>query len=135
MSDFNTANELAAALIWGRTYQGDKPSFPLTKIVFHPGNGLDNDEWVVVEDDGKSDWSVVAARVQALLGAYLNFTTLPCEYCGATEIEDVFQCDECGEPIPHGNEHGGTDEDGDSVTYCDGCNIDKNYSATHWEEL
>jgi hypothetical protein len=26
MSDFNTANELAAALIWGRTYQGDKLS-------------------------------------------------------------------------------------------------------------
>jgi hypothetical protein len=121
MSDYNTANDLASQLVWGRTYQGDQPSFPLTKIVFHPGSGLDGDETVVVENDGKSDWNVVASRIHALLAAYPNFTTLPCEYCGATELEDVFHCDECGEPIPHGHEHGGTDKDGDSVTYCDDC--------------
>jgi len=59
--------------------------------------------------------------MQTLLRAFSNFTTLPCEYCGATELEDVFHCDECGEAIPHGHEHRGTDEDGDGVTYCDYC--------------
>jgi hypothetical protein len=121
MSDFNTANDLASQLIWGRTYQGDQPCFKLAKVVFHHGNGLDSDDRVVVEDDGKGDWAPVASRIQALLRAYPWYTTLPCEYCGADELEDVLHCDECGEPILHGHERAGTDEDGESITYCDGC--------------
>jgi hypothetical protein len=119
MSDFNTANELAAELVWGRTYQGDQPCFKPTKIVFH--NGLESEKKVVIEDDAKSDWAAVASRIQALLGQGYDYTTLPCEYCGVTELEDVLHCDECGEPILHGNELAAVDEDGEQVTYCDGC--------------
>jgi hypothetical protein len=32
MSDFNTANELAAELVWGCTYQGNETCFKPTKI-------------------------------------------------------------------------------------------------------
>jgi formylmethanofuran dehydrogenase subunit E len=119
MSDFNTANDLAAELVWGRTYQGDEPCFKPTKIVFH--GGLDSEERVVIEDDGKSDWPAVASRIQALLGQGYHWTTLPCRYCGATEFEDVLHCDECGEPILHGYERASIDEDGEQVTYCDVC--------------
>jgi hypothetical protein len=121
MCDFNAANELAAMLVCGRHYQGDEPCFKLTKIVFHHGNGLDSEDKVVVEDDGQTDWAAVANRIQALLGQGYDWTTLPCEYCGATELEDVLHCDECGEAVPHGHEHPDIDEDGDDVTYCDGC--------------
>lgn len=121
MSDFNTANDLASQLIWGHTYQDDQPCFKLTKIVFHDGDGLDSDDSVVVEYDGKSEWRAVASRIQALLRTYPRYTTLPCEYCGAIDLDDVLHCDECGEAVPHGHERGGTDEDGESVTWCDGC--------------
>ncbi len=121
MSDFNAANELAAALVWGRHYSGDEPCFKLTKVVFHHGNGLDGEDKVVVEDDGQNDWAAVASRIHGLLGQGYDYTMLPCEYCGATELDDVLHCDECDEPIPHGNERAGVDEDGDDVTYCDGC--------------
>jgi formylmethanofuran dehydrogenase subunit E len=119
MSDFNTANQLAAELVWGRHYQGDEPCFKPTKIVFH--RGLDSEDKVVVEDDGPTDWAAVASRIQALLGQGYDWTTLPCEYCEATELEDVLHCDECGEPIMHGYERAGVDEDGEKVTYCHGC--------------
>jgi hypothetical protein len=36
-------------------------------------------------------------------------------------LDDALHCDECGEAVPHGHEHAGIDEDGDSLTYCDGC--------------
>jgi hypothetical protein len=103
----------------GRHYQGDEPCFNPTKIVFH--RGLDSEDKVVVEDDGQTDWAAVANRIQALLSQGYDWTTLPCEYCGATELEDVLHCDECGEAVPHGHEHPGIDEDCDDVTYCDGC--------------
>jgi len=119
MSVFNTANELAAELVWGRTYQGDEPCFKPTKIVFH--RGLNGGDKVVVEDDGQTDWAAVESRIQALLGQGYDYTTLPCEICGATELEDVLHCDECGEPIMHGYERAGVDENGENVTYCDGC--------------
>jgi hypothetical protein len=121
MSDFNTANDLASQLVWGRTYQDDQPCFKLTRVVFHHGNGLDSEDRVVVEGDGKNDWAALASRIQALLRSYPSYTTLPCEYCGAVELEDVLHCDECGEAVPHGDERAGTDEDGDSVTWCDDC--------------
>jgi formylmethanofuran dehydrogenase subunit E len=119
MSFFNESNDLAAQLCWGRHYQGDEPCFKPTKIVFH--RGLDSEDKVVVEDDGQTDWAAVASRIQALLGHGYDYTTLPCEYCGATEIDDVLHCDECGEPIPHGYERADVDEDGEGIAYCDGC--------------
>jgi hypothetical protein len=70
MSNFNTSNELATALVSGGTYQGDHPCFWLTKIVLHGGNGLDSEENVVVKYDGKSDWAAVASRIQTLLSHY-----------------------------------------------------------------
>jgi hypothetical protein len=127
MSDFNTANELAAALVWGRTYQGDEPCFKPSNILFH--RGLDSEDKVVVEDDGQTDWAAVASRIQALLGRGYNYTTLPCEICGATEFEDVLHCDGCGEPILHGCERPGVDEDGEKVTYCDACHEFENYAT------
>ena len=127
MSDFNTANEMAAELVWGHTYQGNKPCFKPTKIVFH--HGLDSEDRVVIEDDGKSDWAAVASRIQALLAQGYDYTTLPCEYCGATELEDVLHCDECGEPIRHGCERAGVDEGDEKVTYCDGCYECENYAT------
>jgi formylmethanofuran dehydrogenase subunit E len=119
MSDFNCANDLASQLVRGRTYQGDEPCFKPTKIVFH--RGLDSEDKVVVEDDGQTDWAAVASRIQAPLRQGYDWTALPCESCGATEFEDVLHCDECGEPILHGHEHAGVDEDGEGITYCDGC--------------
>jgi hypothetical protein len=119
MSDFNTANELAAELVWGRTYQGDQPCFKPTKIIFH--RGLDNTDKIVVEGDGQNDWAGVASRIHALLAQGYDYTTLPCEYCGATEFEDVLHCEECDEPILHSYERSGVDEDGEKVTYCDDC--------------
>lgn len=120
MSLFNTSNDLAAMLINGHTYQGDEPCFPITKIVFHNGNGLDEEDRIVVTADG-SDWAAVASRIHVLLGQGYDYTTLPCPYCGATDMDDVLCCDECGEPIPHGCERAGVDEDGESVTSCNGC--------------
>jgi hypothetical protein len=119
MSLFNTANELAAELVWGRTYQGNKPCLRPTKIVFHRGFG--SEDKVVVNYDGQTDWGVVASRIQALLSQGYDYTTLPCENCGSTDFEDVLHCVECGGPILHGYERAGTDEDGDGVTYCDRC--------------
>lgn len=125
MTNFNTSNELAAVLVDGRTYQGDEPCFPITKIIFHHDNGLDEEDRIVVTNDG-SDWTTVASRIHALLGQGYDYTTLPCPYCGATDMDDVLCCDECGEAIPHGHEHPGIDEDGDGVTYCDGCHESEN---------
>jgi hypothetical protein len=122
MSVFNTANELAAELVWARTYQGNDPCLKPTKIVFH--RGLGTEDKVVVEDDGQEDWAAVASRIHALLAQGYDYTTLPCEYCGATELEDVLHCDECGEPILHGYELAGVDEDGEKATYCEGCQTD-----------
>ena len=129
MGDFNTANELAAELVWGRTYRGDEPCFKPTKIVFH--RGLNSEDKVVVEDDGQTDWAAVASRIQALLGQGYDYTTLPCEICGATELEDVLHCDvdNCGEAIPHGHEHSSVDANGDKVTYCDACHEFENYAT------
>jgi hypothetical protein len=127
MSDFNTANELAAELVWGRTYQGNEPCFKLTKIVFH--RGLGSEDRVVVEDDGQTDWAAVASRIQALLAQGSEFTTLPSEYCDATELDDVLHCDECSEPILHGHERAGVDEDGEKATYCDVCHESENYAT------
>jgi len=124
MSFFNTANELAAELVWGRTYQGNEPCFKPTKIVFHRGWGTEDK--VVIENDGQTDWAAVASRIQALLSQGYNWTPLPCQYCGATEFEDVLHCEECDEPIPHGYERAGVDEDGEKVTYCDGCHESEN---------
>ena len=132
MSIFNTANELAAELVWGRTYQGNETCFKPTKIVFH--HGLGTDDRIVVEDDGQGDWAAVASRIQALLSQGYSWTTLPCQYCGATELEDVLHCEECGVPIPHGCERAGVDEDGEQVTYCCGCDESENESGA-MEEL
>lgn len=119
MSDFNTANDLASQLVWGCHYQSNEPCFKLTKIVFH--RGLDSDDKVVIVNDGQTDWAEVAARIQVLLSQSYGWTTLPCEYCGATDLEDLLHCDECGEPILHGYERAGMDEDGESMTFCDSC--------------
>ena len=119
MSDFNTSNDLASQLIEGRYYQSNEPNFPIAKIVFYH-NLADAEDQIVITDDG-SDRVAVASRIHVLLRQGYQYTALPCEYCGATELEDVLHCDECGEPIPHGNERGGVDEDGDSATYCGGC--------------
>jgi len=43
---------------------------------------------IVVTDDG-IDWAAVAFRIYVLLGQGYNCTTLPCPYCGATEMDDV----------------------------------------------
>jgi hypothetical protein len=118
MSDFNTANDLASQLVWGRYYQGNEPCFPITNIVFH--RGLDSDERIVVTCDG-TEWAAIASRIQALLGQGYFYTSLPCGYCGATEMDDVLCCDECGLPILHGYEHPAIDDDDDGVRYCDGC--------------
>jgi len=119
MSDFNTANDLASQLIWGCHYQSNEPCFKLTKIIFH--RGLGSDDKVVIENDRQTDWAEVAARIQALLGQGYEWVAIPCEYCGATELEDVLHCDDCGEPILHGCERAGVDEDGEQATYCYGC--------------
>lgn len=94
---------------------------------------MDSEDKVVVEEDGQTDWAAVASRIHALLGQGYAYTTLPCEYCAATELEDVLHCDECGEPIQHGYERAGVDEDGEKVTYCDGCQTD--HADARLEEL
>ncbi len=65
MSNFNTANDLASQLVWGRYYQGNEPCFKLTKIIFHRGFASEEDK-VVIENDGQTDWAEVASRIQAL---------------------------------------------------------------------
>jgi hypothetical protein len=85
MSDFNTANELAAELIRGRTYQGDDPCPKLAKIVFR--RDLDDElqaaciftgtQVVVVEDDGQIDWATAASRINILLNHGYTYTTEP----------------------------------------------------------
>jgi hypothetical protein len=127
MSVFNDSNDLASQLVFGRTYQGDEPCFKPTKIVFH--RGLDSEDKVVVEDDGQNGWSAVASRIHALLGLGYDYTMLPCRICGASELEDVLHCDECGEPILHGYERAGVDEEGEKVTYCDGCHECVHYAT------
>jgi hypothetical protein len=119
MSNFNTANDLASELVCGRYYQSDEPCFKLTKIIFH--RGFASDDKVVIENDGQTDWASVASCIHALLDWGYDWTVLPWQHCGATEFEDVPQCDECGEPILHGCERAGIDEDGEQVTYCVGC--------------
>ena len=128
MSNFNTANDLASQLVWGRYYQGNEPCFKLTKIIFH--RGFASDDKVVIENDGQTDWAEVASRIQALLGQGYDWVAIPCQYCGATEFEDVLHCDECGEPILHGDERAGVDEDGEQATYCDGCHESETESGT-----
>jgi len=118
MSNFNTANDLASQLVWGRYYQANEPCLPITKIVFH--HGFASKDKVVIENDGQ-EWAAVACRIQALLAQGYDYVTLPCEYCGATEFDDVFCCDGCEEPIPHGGERAGVDEHGESATYCSDC--------------
>ena len=103
MSDFNTSNELASQLVCGCYYQSNEPCFKLTKIVFH--HGFASDDRIVITDDG-TDWAKIASRIQALLAQGYGYVTLPCEYCGATEFEDVLHCDECDEPILHGWKQG-----------------------------
>jgi hypothetical protein len=122
MSICDASNDLAAVLINGRTYQGDEPYLSVTKIVFHHGNGLDEEEdRIVVTNDG-SDWAAVASRIHVLLGQGYNYTTLPCPYCGATEMDDMLCCDECGEGIPHGHERA-YEHDGENGTVCAHCEI------------
>jgi hypothetical protein len=130
MSDFNAANDLASQLVWGRYYQGNERCFPITIIVFH--HGLDSDERIVVADNG-TGWAAIASRILGLLDQGYDYTTLPCGYCGATEMDDVLCCEECGEGIPHGDERPGTDEHGDGVTYCYGCQT--NHDDASLEEL
>jgi hypothetical protein len=129
MSVFNDSNDLASQLVFGRTYQGDEPCFKPTKIVFH--HVLDSEDKVVVENDGQTDWAAVASHIQALLGQGYDSTTLPCEICGATDLEDVLHCDgdNCGEAIPHGHEHPSVDVSGDEVTYCDACHEFENHAT------
>jgi hypothetical protein len=62
----------------------------------------------------------------------------PCSKCGAVQQDDVLHCDECGEPIMHGYERAGVDEDGEKVTYCDGCQSahdPRKYADAPLEEL
>ena len=119
MSDFNTANDLASQLVWGRYYQSNEPCFKLTKIIFH--RGFASEDKVVIEKDAQTDWAAVASRIQTLLCQGYDFTTLPREICGATGLEDALHCDDCGELILHGYERPAVDEDGEKVTYCDCC--------------
>ena len=119
MSNFNTSNELASQLIEGRYYQSNEPNFSITKIVFYH-NLADAEDRIVIRNEG-SDWAPVASRIQALLDQGYNYTTLPCEICGATELADVLHCDGCGEPIPHNCERSSVDEDGEKMTCCHNC--------------
>jgi hypothetical protein len=50
-----------------------------------------------------------------------RWTALPCEYCGASELEHVLHCDECGEPILHGYERASMDDQ--SMIYCESCQL------------
>jgi hypothetical protein len=118
MSNFNTANDLASQLVWERYYQSNEPCFKLAKIVFH--HGFASEDKVVIENDGQ-DWAAIASRIHRLLAQGYDYVTLPCEYCGATEFEDVLCCDECDEPILHGYERPGVLEDGEKATYCNYC--------------
>ena len=93
--------------------------------------GLSYQFLCVRHESSSVDWH--GFHVQTLLSQYTNFTTLPCEYCGATEIDDVLHCDECGEPVPHGYERPGIDEDGGTLSYCDRCQTDE--ADTSLEEL
>jgi len=128
MSIFNTSNDLAAQLIWGRYYQSNEPCPKVEKIVFYRDQYFGNEDRIIITNDG-TDWAAVASRIQALLAQGYDYTMLPCEYCGATEPEDVLHCDECGEPILHGYERAGVDEDGEQVTYCYGCHECENYAT------
>lgn len=128
MSIFDTSNDLAAQLIWGRYYQSSEACPKVEKLVFYRDQYFGNEDKIIITNDG-TDWAAVASRIQALLGRGYNYTTLPCEICGATEFEDVLHCDGCGEPILHGCERPGVDEDGEKVTYCDACHEFENYAT------
>ena len=65
-------------------------------------------------------------ETNTLLCQGYDYTMLPCEYCGATELEDILHCDE---PILHGYERAGVDEDGEKGTYCDGCHECEGYAT------
>jgi hypothetical protein len=125
MSIFNTSNDLAAQLIWGRYYQSNEPCPRVEKLVFYRDQYFGNEDKIIITNDG-TDWAAVASRIQALLCQGYGYTTLPCEICGATELEDVLHCDgnNCGEAIPHGHEHPSVDANGDKVTYCNACQTD-----------
>ena len=116
MSFFNDSNDLAAQLCWGRYYQSDAPCPKVEKIAFT----RDEDE-VVITDNG-TDWAKIASCIQALLRQGYNYTLLPSEYCGATEMEDMLCCDECGEGIVHGRERA-YEHEGEKGTVCARCEI------------
>ena len=122
MSNFNMSNDLASQLIQGRYYQANEPSFPITKIVFYR-DLADAEDRIVITNDG-SDWAKVASRIHSLLNQGYDYAALPCGYCGATELDDVFHCDGCGDPIPHGEERAFTDASGESGTVCGRCHRD-----------
>ena len=83
MSEFNTANELAAQLVWGQHYQTDEPCPKIEQIVFyrngHPGK-------LVFKNDG-AEWACVANEIEVLLLHGYEFQVLPCQHCGATEFD------------------------------------------------
>jgi len=120
MSIVNTSNDLAAQLIWGRYYQNNEPCPKVEKLVFYRDQYFGNEERIIITNDG-TDGAAVASRIQTLVAQGYDYTALPCEYCGADELEDVLHCDECGEAIRHGYERPGVDEEGEQVTYCYGC--------------
>jgi len=97
MSVFNTANDLAAQLIWGRYYQSNEACPRVDTLVYYRDQYCGNEDKIIITNDG-TDWAEVASRIQTLLAQGYGYTTLPCGYCGAIEPEDVLHCDECGEP-------------------------------------
>ena len=119
MSFFNESNDLASELVRDRTYQGDEACFPIEKIVFYR-DLADAEDRIIVTNDG-SGWAAIASRIHQLVAQGYDYTTLPCQYCGATDIEDVFHCDGCGDAVPHGEERAFTDASGGSGTVCGRC--------------
>jgi hypothetical protein len=58
MSIFDTSNDLAAQLCWGRYYQGDEPCPGLEKIIFSR-----NGDEVVITNDG-TEWAALASEAR-----------------------------------------------------------------------
>ena len=66
MSAFNTANELASQLVWGKHYCDNCPCEPLNEIILYPG-----DERRVIRaprDTSHQMWAAIATELESLLG-------------------------------------------------------------------
>jgi hypothetical protein len=88
--DFDTSNDLAAQLGWGRPYQTNEPCPKVEKIVFTRSDSRFENGFVISND--ATDWAEIASRIHTLLDHGFDYTLLPCRICGATEIDDVPHC-------------------------------------------